>query len=88
MGVGIREVVGGWVSPCAVSPLWCGVSPLVVFPPAVCGGCAPLRSSDPARSFLLTWDHLLRVNPLVCMSLYYRNFYLYDNPCLKANIAG
>jgi len=31
--------VGGWVSPCAVSPL-------VVFPPPVCGGCAPLRSSD------------------------------------------
>ena len=39
-------LVGGWVSPCAVSPL-----PLVVFPPAVCGGCAPLRSSDASRSF-------------------------------------
>ena len=37
-------IVGGWVSPCAVSPL-------VVFPPAVCGGCAPLRSSDASRSF-------------------------------------
>ena len=43
--------VGGWVSPGAVLPLWCAVSPLVVFPPAVCGGCAPLRSFDPARSF-------------------------------------
>jgi len=39
--------VGGWVSPCAVFPLWCAVSPLMVFSPAVCGGCAPLRSSEP-----------------------------------------
>ena len=43
--------VGGWVSPCAVSPL-------VVFPPAVCGGCAPLRSSD-ALVALLSCVHLL-----------------------------
>jgi len=43
--------VGGWVSPCAVSPF-------VVFPPAVCGGCAPLRSSDP-RVALLSWVHRL-----------------------------
>jgi len=46
------RAVGGRVSPCAVIPLWCAVSPLVVFPPAVCGGCAPLRSFDPFRSIL------------------------------------
>ena len=42
--------VGECVSPC-------GVSPLVVFPPVVCGGCAPLRSSDPLVALLLWVRH-------------------------------
>jgi len=37
--------VGGWVSPC-------GVSPLVVFPPRGVWGLCPLRSSDDAVSML------------------------------------
>jgi len=48
---GVCWRVGLWVSPCAVSPL-------VVFSPAVCGGCAPLRSSD-ALVALLSCVHLL-----------------------------
>ena len=50
--------VGRWVSPGAVLPLWCAVSPLVVcFPPRCVGAVPPCGLSTP-RVALLSWDHL------------------------------